>query len=244
MTNIDIDFYCRAYDDFLSPEECEEYIDKYEETLRVDNEKWKNLSVCIRNDGSKEASCGMCNCDRMGPMEYERFSELNDMLIHKWQGSVKRYTKDCGIENKQWPKDIGWEELRIKRFKVNEKENHGLSDHVDVYTHAHAKRFLCLMVYLNDDFEDGETYFPIFDIKVKPKKGRLLIFPPTWNYLHRGIPPRSPSKLGAKYFIMTHLNYTDLSLINEGTSFTDRNIPAYDLNTKKMTKEELAWPNS
>jgi hypothetical protein len=244
MTNIDIDFYCRAYDDFLSPEECEEYIDKYEETLRVDNEKWKNLSVCIRNDGSKEASCGMCNCDRMGPMEYERFSELNDMLIHKWQGSVKRYTKDCGIENKQWPKDIGWEELRIKRFKVNEKENHGLSDHVDVYTHAHAKRFLCLMVYLNDDFEDGETYFPLFDIKVKPKKGRLLIFPPTWNYLHRGIPPRSPSKLGAKYFIMTHLNYTDLSLINEGTSFTDRNIPAYDLNTKKMTKEELAWPKS
>jgi prolyl 4-hydroxylase len=244
MTNIDIDFYCRAYDDFLSPEECEEYIDKYEETLRVDNEKWKNLSVCIRNDGSKDTSCGMCNCDRMGPMEYERFSELNDMLIHKWQGSVKRYTKDCGIENKQWPKDIGWEELRIKRFKVNEKENHGLSDHVDVYTHAHAKRFLCLMVYLNDDFEDGETYFPIFDIKVKPKKGRLLIFPPTWNYLHRGIPPRSPSKLGAKYFIMTHLNYTDLSLINEGTSFTDRNIPAYDLNTKKMTKEELAWPKS
>ena len=244
MTNIDIDFYCRAYDDFLSPEECEEYIDKYEETLRVDNEKWKNLSVCIRNDGSKEASCGMCNCDRMGPMEYERFSELNDMLIHKWQGSVKRYTKDCGIENKQWPKDIGWEELRIKRFKVNEKENHGLSDHVDVYTHAHAKRFLCLMVYLNDDFEDGETYFPLFDIKVKPKKGRLLIFPPTWNYLHRGIPPRSPSKRGAKYFIMTHLNYTDLSLINEGTSFTDRNIPAYDLNTKKMTKEELAWPKN
>ena len=100
------------------------------------------------------------------------------------------------------------------------------------------------MVYLNDDFEDGETYFPVFDIKVKPKQGRLLIFPPTWNYLHRGIPPRSPSKRGAKYFIMTHLNYTDLSLINEGTSFTDRNIPAYDLNINKMTKEELAWPKN
>ena len=57
MTNIDIDFYCRAYDDFLSPEECEEYIDKYEETLRVDNEKWKNLSVCIRNDRRKNRQC-------------------------------------------------------------------------------------------------------------------------------------------------------------------------------------------
>jgi hypothetical protein len=241
---IDIDFYCRAYDDFLSPKECEEYIDKYEETLRVDNEKWKNLSVCIRDDGSKQPSCGGCNCDRVGPMEYERFSELNDMLIHKWHGAVNRYTQDCNIDKIQWPKDVGWEELRIKRYKVNELENHGLSDHVDVYSHAHSKRFLCLMVYLNDDFEDGETYFPVFDIKVKPKQGRLFIFPPTWNYLHRGIPPRRPSKRGAKYFIMTHLNYTDLSLINEGTSFTDRNIPAYDLNTKKMTKEGLAWPKS
>ena len=74
-------------------------------------------------------------------------------------------------------KTIGWEELRIKRFKVNEEQNHGLENHVDVYSHAHAKRFLCLMVYLNDDFEDGETYFPLFDVGVKPKQGRLFIFP-------------------------------------------------------------------
>ena len=36
--------------------------------------------------------------------------------------------------------DLGWEELRIKRFRVNEEENHGLENHVDVYSHAHAKR--------------------------------------------------------------------------------------------------------
>ena len=40
MADIDIDFYCRAYDDFLSPADCEAYIDKYEETLRGDNERW------------------------------------------------------------------------------------------------------------------------------------------------------------------------------------------------------------
>ena len=47
MANIDIDYYCRAYDDFLSPEDCEAYIEKYEETLRVDNERWKKLNICI-----------------------------------------------------------------------------------------------------------------------------------------------------------------------------------------------------
>ena len=240
----DIDQYCRVYDGFLSPSDCEEYIEKYEETLRVDNEKWKDLSVCIMKDGSKNPTCGNCACDRLGPMEFNRFSELNERLIKRWQGSISKYIEDCNIDAIQWPKEYGWEELRIKRFKVNEKENHGLEDHVDVYSHAHAKRFLCLMVYLNDDFEDGETYFPVFESKVKPKQGRLFIFPPTWNYLHRGIPPRSPSTKGAKYFIMTHLNYTDLSNVNSGTDFSKRKVAAYDHNTDKMTKEQLSWPKS
>jgi len=244
MTNTDIDFWCRAYDDFLSPSDCEEYIEKYEETLRVDNEKWKQLSVCFTKDGNKNPTCGNCGCDRLGPMEFDRFSHLNETLIYKWQESVSKYAKDCNMHEAQWPNNLGWEELRIKRFRVNEEENHGLEDHVDIYSHAHAKRILCLMVYLNDDFEDGETYFPLFNVKVKPKQGRLFIFPPTWNYIHRGIPPRSPSKRGAKYFIMTHLNYTDLSVVNNGTQFTEREAPAYDPNTKKMTKEQLSWPKN
>ena len=216
----DIDQYCRVYDGFLSPSDCEEYIEKYEETLRVDN----NI------------------CDRLHPMKFNRFNELNERLMKSWQEAVIKYTKDCkigDITHYQWPKECEWEELTIKRFKVNEKENNELKDHVDVYSHAHAKRFLCLMVYLNDDFEDGETYFPVFESKVKPKQGRLFIFPPTWNYLHRGIPPRSPSTKGAKYFIMTHLNYTDLSNVNSGTDFNKNKVAVYDYNTDKMTKEQL-----
>jgi len=244
MTNTDIDFWCRAYDDFLSPSDCEEYIEKYEETLRVDEEKWKQLSVCFTKDGSKNPTCGNCGCDRLGPMEFDRFSHLNETLIYKLQEGIARYVKDCNIDKVQWPTNIGWEELRIKRFKVNEEEKHGLDNHVDVYSHAHAKRFLCLMVYLNDDFEEGETYFPLFDAKVKPKQGRLFIFPPTWNYIHRGNPPCSPSKRGAKYFVMTHLNYMDLSAVNEGTKFAEREVAAYDPNTKNMTKEQLSWPKN
>ena len=85
----DIDQYCRVYDGFLSPSDCEEYIEKYEETLRVDNEKWKNLNICIREDGSKKPSCRGCNCDRLGPMEFDRFSELNERLIKMFNGLFK-----------------------------------------------------------------------------------------------------------------------------------------------------------
>lgn len=39
-----------------------------------------------------------------------------------------------------------------------------------------GQRLFTLLVYLNDDFIGGETYFPNLDILIKPKKGRVLIF--------------------------------------------------------------------
>ena len=60
------------------------------------------------------------------------------------------------------------------------------------------------MVYLNDNFDGGETEFPVFGDKIKPEKGKLVVFPPLWQYMHRGNPPTNGY---AKYFIMTYLNY-------------------------------------
>ena len=125
----------------------------------------------------------------------------------KFQSVLERYKKDVDLHPTQWPNKFGWEELRMKRFLcgTGEKNDEQFGEHVDVLTHEGAKRILILMVYLNDDFEEGETVFPILGDSVKPVKGRLIMFPPTWNYLHRGNPPRLPGY--AKYFLMTYLNY-------------------------------------
>src|SRR5210317_2242515 len=56
-----------------------------------------------------------------------------------------------------------------------------------------------------EDFKQGETVFPVFGDVVEPKKGRLLIFPPHWTYLHAGKPPVKPGY--AKYFLGTYLTY-------------------------------------
>ena len=95
----------------------------------------------------------------------------------------------------------------MKRFLVSDgsSESEQFGNHVDVTSHAGGKRVLILMVYLNDDFNGGETVFPIFNDSVKPKKGGILLFPPMWMYLHRGNPPLAPGY--AKYFLMTYLNY-------------------------------------
>ena len=239
----DLDHYCRVYDGFLEASICDEYIEKFEETITVDAERHRELSICYREDGSM--ICGQCDCMRTNPMEYPRFHDLNIRLMDKWMEAVERYKEDCGINQfeYQWPKQYGWEELRIKKFRVDSEKGHGLELHSDVYSYAHAKRFLCLMVYLNDDFTDGETYFPLMDARVRPQKGRLFVFPPSWNYLHKGIPPQPPSKTGAKYFIMTHLVYVDKKeKVNIGVDFSTRTKVARDEEHAKLEGEYAKWP--
>ena len=35
-----------------------------------------------------------------------------------------------------------------------------------------GNRYATFLLYLNDDFEDGETYFPLRNKKIKPEKGK------------------------------------------------------------------------
>jgi prolyl 4-hydroxylase len=39
-----------------------------------------------------------------------------------------------------------------------------------------GQRYMTCLVYLNDDFEGGETVFPKLDVKIIPKKGKALVF--------------------------------------------------------------------
>ena len=249
-----IHHYCRVYDNFLSPDMCEEYIRLYEDTLKYEAQKVMDLSVCYVN-GKKV--CGDCNCMRLNPMEYDQFHELNTIAINKFSDVIHQYKIDVDMHPAQWPDQYGYEELRIKRFLIegvdefNEKQNpygnnnyHGLNYHVDIYSHAHAKRFLCLMIYLNDDFDQGETYFPIFQSGVKPKQGSIFVFPPQWTFLHSGNKPLAPSKHMAKYFLMTHTNYIDMSKVNSGTNFSDRTERHNDPNVLNINTKQLSWPSN
>ncbi|MFV1998060.1 MAG: 2OG-Fe(II) oxygenase [Acidiferrobacterales bacterium] len=56
------------------------------------------------------------------------------------------------------------------------------------------------MVYPNDvDEPGGETEFLYQDIKVKPKEGTLVLFPPFWTHEHRAVTVKN----GTKYIATT-----------------------------------------
>ena len=70
--------------------------------------------------------------------------------------------------------------------------------HCEIDNHDRARRLGVYILYLNDVEEGGETEFLYLSQRVKPKTGRLLLFPAGYVHTHRGNPPLS----GEKY-IMT-----------------------------------------
>lgn len=55
-------------------------------------------------------------------------------------------------------------------------------------------RVITYLFYLNDVLEGGETEFLAGDIKIKPKKGKLILFPASWTFPHCGKMPISSNK--------------------------------------------------
>jgi len=50
------------------------------------------------------------------------------------------------------------------------------------------------ILYLNDDFEGGDTIFLADQLRVKPKKGSMLCFPCDFSYIHKSTPIKSGKK--------------------------------------------------
>ena len=91
-----------------------------------------------------------------------------------------------------------FEAPRIKRYEPNE----GIFDwHIDCSDRHSARRAGVMFWYLNDVEEGGETIFDVGkEVKVEPKAGRVVCFPPMWMFPHKGATPIS----GPKYVISSY----------------------------------------
>ncbi len=72
-------------------------------------------------------------------------------------------------------------------------------------------RIYTIIIYLNDDFEGGETYFKNIDMSIKPKKGKAVIFKSldeNGNILKKSLHQGSEVTSGTKYMCnkWIHLN--------------------------------------
>jgi len=127
----------------------------------------------------------------------EEVNQIQNYLIQKTFEYRNKYYEF--VYDEVFPQSHAFEQYRIKRYLPN--ENEAFDTHVDVIDHETSRRFLSFFWYLNDVEDGGETVFT--DLTIKPKKGRLIVFPPLWMFPHKGLEPVS----GPKYIISTYLHY-------------------------------------
>jgi hypothetical protein len=64
------------------------------------------------------------------------------------------------------------------------------------------RRVLFFIFFLNDVVEGGETDFYFQNVRIRPRRGTLLIAPAGWTHTHRGCPPLSERKLIATSWVL------------------------------------------
>lgn len=116
-----------------------------------------------------------------------------DVHYRKLQ-AVKDYTERHNIGELRY-----WEALNFVKYGPGQH----FQEHTD---HGFSYNCVVSMVgYVNDDYDGGEIFFRMQNIKVKPKAGDLFVFPSNFMYPHRAMPVHS----GTKYSIVTMLDYSE-----------------------------------
>jgi hypothetical protein len=182
--------YVKAFDDVLSPEQCRSFIELFESCpavhvefsrQRCPNFVQAELKALVSASGA--------------------FADAQEQMLAGLKGLLAKYCRELPVRQFQFPDRFTVEAVRVKKYRVGVGDAFDL--HTDVSDHASARRFLAFLIYLNDVEEGGETIFPDIGIRMAPKAGSALVFPPLWMWRHEGCTPLS----GPKYIASSYLHY-------------------------------------
>ena len=177
--------YLKVYDNAISDDMCDRALDfyNYHPNLhrRFDNDKVPNFT--------------QVNFTVNRNLDFE----LHEYFVNNAQKYIAEYRSKL-YDTNFFPEEYGFEEFRIKHYNCDGIDQ--FDTHVDSASMHSSKRFLAFFWYLNDVELGGETIF--MNINIRPKKGRLVIFPPFWMFPHKGAAPISDEK----YLMSSYLNYT------------------------------------
>lgn len=191
---MDITELIKCYDNAVPDVYCDYFVDFYNDNLEYakryagnDYEQAPDFTELIYTTFSSEP-------------EHQRFNNHVAMIFDK---VATTYRDSVPLQQNFFPKRYAFEHIRIKKYENNNIDQ--FQPHCDVDSVCSSVRFMNIFCYLNDVDEGGETEFLDFGIKIKPKKGRVVMFPPYWFFPHAGNKPLS----GPKYLLATNLHYSN-----------------------------------
>jgi len=185
------------YDGYIPDEACDQAIElfnKYQEFNKV----FSRFTSEGTTQDSKNDKQLFCTGDVLTDQEFNvnklKLLMVNfDMALRHYytETNVKKYTAD----------DIITDHVKIQKTMPSQGYHIWHIEHGQ--GRENEKRVLVYSIYLNTVEEGGETEFLYQSQRVKPVKGRIVIWPAGFPYVHRGNPPLS----GEKYIVTSWINY-------------------------------------
>ena len=186
---VNINNFIGIYDGYITEEECNNAIklyeneDKFNKTLnRIGGE---NASILSKQDQQYFAASHNITV----------WWETLKTMILNYDQAWKHYIKNTGASEAFGQDEFYYTTLKIQKTLPTEGYHVWHVEHGKGFDNE-ARAFV-FSIYLNDVEEGGETEFLHFSKRVKPKKGRIVIWPASFPYIHRGNSPLS----GKKYLL-------------------------------------------
>ena len=185
---VNINNFIGVYDNYITKEECDKAIKLFEDQNKFNNTVnrigGEKASVLHKEDQQYFAGAGCIDT---------WWEELKP-LIYNYDMAWRHYIKHTGAKE-CYDDKFFYTNLKIQKTLPTEGYHIWHIEHGKGFDHE--PRAFVFSVYLNDVEEGGETEFLKFSQRVKPKTGRIVIWPAGFPYLHRGNSPLS----GEKYIL-------------------------------------------
>jgi hypothetical protein len=141
------------------------------------------------------------------PKNDEKWKRIEDTLTKELSFGLEKYLNSLKKKEYNFPYNSGLNyqlieggdaNIHIDFFMIQryEKGKGKYVYHNDFHNDPENRRHrvITFIFYLNDIAEGGETEFWGGTFKIKPEKGKLVLFPASWTYPHRGIMTISDNK--------------------------------------------------
>jgi hypothetical protein len=185
---VNINNFIGVYDNYIRPEECDKAIKLFEDQNKFNNTlnriAFEKSSIIHKQDQQYFAA----------PNNIDVWWESLKPMMLNFDIAWNHYVKNTGADQ-AYEESFYFTDLKIQKTLPTEGYHVWHIEHGK--GHDNERRAFVFSIYLNDVEEGGETEFLHFSKRVQPKKGRIVIWPAAFPYLHRGNPPLS----GKKYIL-------------------------------------------
>ncbi len=181
--------FISIYDNALTPEECKSMIDYFESN----DEYWS-----LRQDGMmlgdtiiKEWKDSQDRTMVFNNNGYFQDNLVNQIILKSINFYIEKYKE----ENPEVDMLYSWALRNSYNLQKYEPNGGYRKLHCENYnTGDYHSNVLVWMFYLNTVKEGGGTYFSNYDLTINAVEGRLVIWPPYWTHMHKGVVSETSEK--------------------------------------------------